>query len=103
MRRARLFDAVIVTAIAAIASVRLAAQGEPTAARLVNGAVSALPVQAVAGGEVVLSITVSETGVVGPIDVLRTTPPFTDAVVTAVRGWRFAPAEDEMRKPVASR
>src|SRR5262249_54933195 len=43
------------------------------------------------------------TGSVGAVDVLRATPPFTDAVVAAVRAWRFAPARDDQRKPVASR
>ncbi len=94
------------TAVAAILlgeSPDVVAQSEPIAARLLNGGVPALPLQAVAGGEVLLSVTVSTNGAVGPIDVLRTTPPFTDAVAMAVRGWRFAPAEDAMRKPVASR
>ena len=62
-----------------------------------------MPVQAVAAGEVLLSLNVSPTGAVGAVDVLRTTAPFTDAVVTAVRRWRFAPAVDDQRKPMASR
>jgi TonB family protein len=62
-----------------------------------------VPVQAVAAGEVLLSLNVSPTGSVGAVDVLRTTPPFTGAVVAAVRAWRFAPGTDEQRRPVASR
>ncbi len=62
-----------------------------------------MPVQAVAAGEVLLSLNVSPTGSVGAVDVLRETPPFTNTVVAAVRGWRFAPGTDEQRKPVASR
>ena len=62
-----------------------------------------MPVQAVAAGEVLLSLNVTSAGSVGAVDVLRTTPPFTDAVVAAVRRWHFAPAVDEQRKPTASR
>jgi TonB family protein len=101
MRRALLFA---VSVVAATLSTQAAGgQADPMPARLLGGDVPGLPVQAVAGGEVVLSITVSDTGAVGPIDVLRTTPPFTDAVVAVVRGWRFAAALDAMRKPIASR
>lgn len=78
-------------------------QADPLSARLQSGGLPVVPVQAVSGGEVLLSVNVSQTGTVGAIDLLRTTPPFTDAVIAAVRGWRFAPAEDEQRKPVASR
>jgi TonB family protein len=62
-----------------------------------------VPVQAVSAGEVLLSLNLSDRGAVGAIDVLRSTQPFTDAVVGVVRGWRFAPAEDAQRKPVGSR
>lgn len=78
-------------------------QADPLAARLQSGGLPIIPVQAVAAGEVLLSLNVSAAGSVGAVDVLRTTPPFTEAVVAAVRGWRFAPAEDEQRKPMASR
>jgi TonB family protein len=88
----------------AIAAARVATgQADPLAARLQSGGLPIVPVQAVAAGEVLLSVNVSPTGSVGAIDVVRTTPPFTDAVVAAVRSWRFAPAEDEQRKRVASR
>jgi TonB family protein len=78
-------------------------QADPVAARLQSGGLPIVPVQAVAAGEVLLSVTVSPAGSVGAIDVVRTTPPFTDAVIAAVRGWRFTPALDEQRKPMASR
>jgi TonB family protein len=78
-------------------------QADPLSARLVSGDVPYVPVQAIAAGEVLLSVTVSDTGAVGAIDVLRSTPPFTEAVVAAVRGWRFAPAQDDQRKPIVSR
>jgi TonB family protein len=89
---------------AVVAVVRaVAGQAEPLSARLQHGELPLVPVQAVAAGEVLLSLNISATGSVGAVDVLRTTPPFTDTVVTAVRGWRFAPATDDQRKPVASR
>jgi TonB family protein len=81
----------------------VAAQADPIAARLRSGDVPNAPVQAVSAGEVLLSVSVSEAGAVGAIDVLRSTPPFTDITVATVRGWRFAPAEDEQRKRMASR
>jgi TonB family protein len=101
MRRTLFFAVGILVSV--LATGMAGGQADPTAARLLNGELPGLPVQAVAGGEVVLSLTVSEVGAVGPIDVLRTTRPFTDMVITAVRGWRFAPAADAMGKPVTSR
>ena len=87
-----------------MAAVRgVAGQADPLPARLQRGELPIVPVQAVAAGEVLLSLNVSPTGSVGAVDVLRTTPPFTNTVVAAVRGWHFAPATDEQRKPAASR
>ena len=89
---------------AAVAAARVAAgQADPLAARLQNGGLPIVPVQAVSAGEVLLSLNVSDAGAVGAIDVLRTTPPFTAALVAAVRDWRFTPAVDALRKPMASR
>jgi TonB family protein len=59
------------------------------------------PAMAVSGGEVFLEVLVANDGRVDSIRTLRTTPPFTDAMVAAVRGWRFTPAESG--GPVASR
>jgi TonB family protein len=101
-RQSSVFAAALIAA--ALVAVRgVAGQADPQPARLQNGGLPIVPVQAVAAGEVLLSLNVSPTGSVGAVDVLRTTPPFTDAVVTAVRGWHFAPATDEQRKPMASR
>jgi TonB family protein len=69
-------------------------------ASYVSGALPAAPVLAVSGGEVFLEVTVANDGHVESIRTLRTTPPFTDAVIAAVRGWRFAPANTG--QPVAS-
>jgi TonB family protein len=101
-RQSPVFAAVVIAAAVAAVSVA-AGQADPLAARLRGGDLPVVPVQAVSGGEVLLSLNVSDGGAVGPIDVLRSTQPFTDAVVAVVRGWRFAPAQDALRKPVASR
>jgi len=65
-----------------------------TPARYVSGQVPVAPVLAVSGGEVFLEVHVSADGSVDSIRPLRATPAFTDAVVDAVRGWRFAPATE---------
>jgi len=49
-----------------------------------------------AGADVIVSAAVSDAGNVTAVDVMRATPPFTDAVVQAVKTWRFTPA---LRKP----
>jgi TonB family protein len=92
-----------VIAAAVVAAKVVAGQADPLPARLQSGGLPIVPVQAVSAGEVLLSLNLSDAGVVGAVDVLRTTPPFTAAVVAAVRGWRFAPALDALRKPMASR
>ena len=100
-RRLPVFAGAVLAAV--VATRFVAAQADPLAARLLSGDVPNAPVQAVSAGEVLLSVNVSDAGAVGAIDVLRSTPPFTDIVVATVRGWRFAPAENGLRKPIASR
>lgn len=58
-------------------------------ARLRDGKVPPIPVNAVGGGEVRLELDVSTDGVVTRVTPLRTTPPFTELVTTAVREWKF--------------
>jgi TonB family protein len=101
-RQSPVFAAVVIAA-AVVAARVVAGQADPLAARLRSGGLPIVPVQAVSNGEVLLSLTVSESGAVGAVDVLRSTPPFTTAVVAAVRAWRFAPAQDALRKPMPSR
>ncbi len=64
-------------------------------ARYLSGALPAIPALAVSGGEVFLDVRVAPDGHVDSVQTLRTTPPFTDAVVSAVRGWRFTPATED--------
>jgi TonB family protein len=81
----------------------VAARADTTfvAARYVSGEMPVVPVQVLAGGEVFLELLVSRDGRVDSIRTLRTTPPFTDDVIAAVRGWRFMPAN--AGGPVGSR
>src|SRR6478609_6563221 len=67
---------------------------QPTPARYVSGELPAIPVQAIGGGQVVVELAVTAAGSVSGATILRATPPFTDAVVGAVQGWRFDPARD---------
>ncbi len=64
-------------------------------ARLRGGSVPPLPVLATGGGEVLLELSVGRDGRVTAVTPLRTTPPFADLMVAAVRGWQFLPAEIE--------
>ena len=63
-----------------------------TPARLRDGRVPPIPVNAVGGGEVRLELDVSADGVVTRVTPLRDTPPFTELATTAVRDWKFFPA-----------
>jgi TonB family protein len=97
------FFALVLSGALVIGSIGLSAQADIAPARYQDGSLPRFPVQAVSGGEVLLSVSVSSAGAVDSIDVLRSTPPFIDAVVAAVRGWHFAPGEDPQRKPMASK
>ncbi len=65
-----------------------------TPARFRNGRVPPIPVTAIGGGEVLVELDVSSDGLVTRATPLRTTPPFTDFVLTTVREWQFFPARD---------
>ena len=71
-----------------------AVRGQPpfVPASYVSGSLPVAPVLAVSGGEVFLEVRVTAAGGVDSIRTLRVTPPFTDVVIDAVRGWRFTPA-----------
>src|SRR4051812_35711247 len=100
MKRLLTFTCAIVLAWPALAL----AQADLEAARFMDGSIPIrMPPNALAGGDVVLSVAVSPAGAVGAVDVLRATPPYTDVVVEAVRTWKFSPAVDSKRKPIDSR
>ena len=68
-------------------------QGTFRPAQYAGGSLPLVPVQAVAGGQVLLELAVTKTGAVADVKTLRTTPPFTAQFVAAARSWRFRPAE----------
>jgi len=88
-----------------VASAALIAAAAPgfTPARYLGGGAPAIPVQAVSGGEVFVEATVDASGLVTDVTPLRVAPPFTDAVVNAVRGWTFTPAIDASRSDLPAR
>jgi TonB family protein len=68
-------------------------------AQLRSGAPPAVSIQAVGGGEVLLELSISRDGDVTGVKTLRATPPFTDALSAAARGWQFLAAEQEVEPP----
>jgi len=92
----RLTSALLVASVLGIA---LPAQEAFSPARYLDGPMPVLPVTAVGGGEVLLELSVDVNGHVQGVTPLRATPPFTDLVSAAVRGWRFLPAEVRAPEP----
>jgi TonB family protein len=76
------------------ASATAGAQASFVSAGYVSGELPVAPPLVVSGGEVFLEALVAVDGRVDAVRTLRTTPPFTDAVIRAVRGWRFTPATE---------
>lgn len=87
-----------------ILAVGLAAAAEDFKAPRLKGA-GALPRAAqlaVGGGEVALELHVGTNGAVTKAEPLTSTPPFTEALIAAVRGWRFDPAQDTLDKKLVA-
>jgi TonB family protein len=80
-------------------SATVSAQAGFVPARYLSGDLPVTPALVVSGGEVFLDVLVAVDGRVDSIRTLRTTPPFTDAVIKAVRGWRFKPALEAAEPP----
>ena len=59
-----------------------------------SGALPVQPPKVPGGGQVLLELTVGNDGKVVKGHTLRSTPPFTELLVDAVRLWKFQPAED---------
>ena len=72
----------------------ISAQPGYTPARYLSGATPALPALVVGGGEAFVEVTVGRTGTVEQVTPLRSTPPFTQALVDTVNSWRFTAATD---------
>lgn len=62
----------------------------------VGGQLPVAPGNAVAGGQVYLEALVGDDGQVMAVRPLRITPGFTDRAISAVTGWRFQPASEEV-------
>jgi len=84
------------TAVLAVACLTGGVVAQPSwkPAKLREATLPLTPVQAVSAGEVFVEVTVTDAGLVGDLTTLRTTPPFTQSVLDALRGWRFQPAEE---------
>ena len=80
--------------IIVVLSSTLSAQQGYTPARYTSGASPALPALVVGGGEAFVEVTVGPSGRVEKVTPLRSTPPFTQALVGAVNGWRFTAATE---------
>src|SRR3972149_8829084 len=63
-------------------------------ARYRSGSPPVQPPQVVGGGQALLEVKVGNDGSVIQAFTLRSTPPFTELLVEAVRSWRFEAAED---------
>ncbi len=80
-----------------LASAAASAQQPFAPAQYRDGAVPGLPSDAVTGaGEVMLELLVGDDGIVRAVNVLESTPPYTEMVMALARGWRFTPAEAEV-------
>jgi TonB family protein len=95
--------AVLACSIGAWVAIAGAQAPEVAGPRFRSGSVPELPALAVGGGEVLLEVSVTAAGQVSGIRTLRSVQPFTDATIDAVRGWEFAPAEDDEHRPIPSR
>jgi TonB family protein len=93
--RAQLLAAAAALTLAGAAGAQAA--GPWTPPRFESGALPATPVEAVGGGEVLIECAVGTDGRPSDLKVLRTTPPFTAAALTAIGSWRFHPAEAVVR------
>jgi TonB family protein len=80
--------------VVACLTIGVVAQPSWKPAKLRDATLPLIPVLAVSAGEVLVEVTVTEAGVVGDLTTLRTTPPFTQSILNAVRSWRFQPAEE---------
>ena len=68
-------------------------------ARFRSGSLPGVPFDAVGGGEVFVELEIGRDGHVIGTTPVRTTPPFTEYVLDAVRDWQFTPAKDVVPVP----
>lgn len=80
--------------VTVVLATTISAQPAYTPARYSTGRTPALPALVVGGGEAFVELTVGRTGAVEKVTPLRSTPPFTQALVETVKSWRFTAATE---------
>ena len=98
--RAHVIAGGLLIALIAVGRPALVAAAGFHPAKYRDGALPALPPPTVVGGgEVMIELDVTSAGEVRGAKALRTTPPYTAALIDATRTWRFTPAEVENENP----
>jgi len=98
--RAHLITGVLLLASVAVGRAGLVAAPGFHPAKYRDGVLPPLPPPTVVGGgEVIVELDVTSAGAVRGAKALRTTPPFTAALIDATKTWRFTPAEVENENP----
>jgi hypothetical protein len=90
-----LIDSIRAAALVLMVPVAVGAQpaGTFSPPRIIRAELPDLPAPTiVGGGEVLIEATVDRNGGLGRLIVLRSTPPYTDLVVSTLSRWRFQPA-----------
>jgi outer membrane biosynthesis protein TonB len=85
----------------ALALVAASLGSQPAAPGFKLGALPSLPDATVGSGEVLLEVPIDASGRAGSIRTLRDSPPYTEALRSAIAGWLFEPARDAAGKPAA--
>jgi TonB family protein len=81
--------------VAGVVGFALALAPPPGPARYQTGSLPPLAPMAVGGGQVFLEVSIDRGGHVAAVTPLRTTPPFTELMIDAVRDWMFQPADED--------
>lgn len=101
MKKISLITATILALAAGIALAQTGKAPQYAPPRVVATVDANYPPTSIAGGTVVLHVSLDETGAITKIDVVRDIPSLTVAAERAVRQWKFAPAQWN-GEPVAS-
>jgi protein TonB len=82
----------------ALFTVTLSAKGQKSSTgflppQIISTAEPSYPPNAVAGGTVILKVTINSSGVIGDVQVLQDAKGFTRQAIETVRKWKFEPAK----------
>lgn len=86
-----------VTPLLCIAALLAGGAAAAVPARFESGPLPETPLNVTTGGQVILDVHVEADGTVGAMETLRRTPPYTEALRSAVERWRFDPAREGER------